>query len=253
MNICVVLPCFKVQNKIYSVYKKLIKLKINKIIFVDDCCPQKSIKFLSDKINYKNNKKIQFVYLKKNLGVGGATLTGFNLALKQGYDVVIKFDSDNQHFISDLKNLIKKLKMKNVYFCKGYRSLNIKKTIKTGMPLIRIFGAIMLTYITRIITQNYKVRDVTNGLLGLKTKILKNIKINKIKKNYFFEQDLIFHLSLNKIKIDQIETRVLYANEKSNLSEYKVLIPFIMYHSQNILISLLFKFRKLIKLKFFFK
>jgi len=58
---------------------------------------------------------------------------------------------------------------------------------------------------------------------------------------------------LNKIKIDQIETKVLYANEKSNLSEYKVLIPFIMYHSQNILISLLFKFRKLIKLKFFFK
>ena len=244
MNICVVLPCFKVKSKIYLVYKKLIKLKINKLIFVDDNCPQKSVKYLSNKINHKNNKKIQFLYLKKNLGVGGATLAGFNLALKQGYDIAIKFDSDNQHFTDDLINIIAKLKMKNVFFCKGYRSLDIKKTIKTKMPLLRIFGAIILTFITRVITQNYKLKDVTNGLLGLKTKILKNMKTNKIKKNYFFEQDLIFHLCLKKIKIDQIETKVLYANEKSNLNIYKILIPFIFYHLQNILNIFLYKFQK---------
>ena len=119
MNICVVLPCFKVKSKIYLVYKKLIKLKINKLIFVDDNCPQKSVKYLSNKINHKNNKKIQFLYLKKNLGVGGATLAGFNLALKQGYDIAIKFDSDNQHFTDDLINIIAKLKMKNVFFLQG--------------------------------------------------------------------------------------------------------------------------------------
>ena len=244
MNVCVVLPCFKVKNKIYLVYKKLIKLKIDKLIFVDDQCPQMSVKYLSDKINHKNKKKIQFLYLKKNLGVGGATLVGFKLALKQGYDIVIKFDSDNQHFTYDLKKIIKKLMMKNVLFCKGYRCLDIKRTIKSRMPLLRIFGAIVLTYITRVITQNYKLRDVTNGLLGLKTKTLKNIKINKIKKNYFFEQDLIFHLCLKKIKIEQIETKVLYANEKSNLNIHKILIPFIIYHLQNILNVFLFKFKK---------
>ena len=122
--------------------------------------------------------------------------------------------------------------------------MDIKKTIKTKMPLLRIFGAIILTFITRVITQNYKLKDVTNGLLGLKTKILKNMKTNKIKKNYFFEQDLIFHLCLKKIKIDQIETKVLYANEKSNLNIYKILIPFIFYHLQNILNIFLYKFQK---------
>ena len=102
----------------------------------------------------------------------------------------------------------------------------------------------MLTYITRLTTQNYKLRDVTNGLLGLKTKILKNIKSNKIKKNYFFEQDLLFHLCLNNVKIDQIETKVLYANEKSSLNEYKILIPFTIYHLKNIINLFLFKFIK---------
>ena len=232
-KVCVILPCYRVKHKIHTVYKKLIKTNVDCIMFVDDNCPQKSVKYLSSRIGL--NKKVKYIFLKKNLGVGGATLKGFISARNQGFDILIKFDSDNQHKIIDLLKIIKKLKEDNVSFCKGYRNLNLRDSFKRGMPLIRILGANCLTFISNITTMEFKTRDVTNGLFGMKSKILKKINLKNLKKNYFFEQDLIFHLSVKKIKIYQINSEVIYDDEISSMSAIKSIIPFLVYHFQNIL------------------
>jgi hypothetical protein len=231
-KVCVILPCYKVKHKIYQVYKKLIRIKIDKLIFVDDCCPENSVKYLKSKV--KKQKKIQFVYLNENNGVGGATLRGFSIAKNQGFDILLKFDADNQHRISDLKKIIKTLKKDKVLFCKGYRKLNLSSSRKRKMPLIRIVGTNALTVISRFTTQDYSLRDVTNGLFGLKSIIFRKLNLKKIKKNYFFEQDLIFQLCQRKIKIHQINSEVLYQNETSSLRILKIIIPFTIYHLQNI-------------------
>ncbi len=230
-KVCIILPCYKVKNKILTVYRKLKKKKLDCLIFVDDNCPEKSVSYLKSKI--KKNHKVKYIFLKKNLGVGGATLKGFEKARKSGFKIIVKFDADNQHKISDLTKIIKILKIKESEFCKGYRNLNFKASFKRRMPLIRIIGAISLTYISRFITKNSELKDVTNGLFGMKTKIFNTINLKNIKKNYFFEQDLIFRISLKNIKILQIKSEVTYGNEHSNLNELRSIIPFLFYHIQN--------------------
>ena len=230
-KVCVILPCYNVKNKIYTVYKKLITKKFDCLIFVDDNCPEKSVAYLKSKI--KKNKKIKFIFLKKNLGVGGATLKGFKLARDEGYQILIKFDSDNQHKVSDLSKIIKVLKNNDVIFCKGYRNLNFKASLKRKMPLIRILGANALTYISRLTTKNFNLKDVTNGLFGMKSDLLNIINLRKIRKNYFFEQDLIFRICKKKIKIFQVNSEVIYANENSSLNTLGSIIPFLIYHLQN--------------------
>ena len=230
-KVCIILPCYRVKSKILKVYNKLYKLKLDCLIFVDDKCPQKSLLYLKSKI--KKNKKTEFIFLKENLGVGGATLKGINLAVKKKYDIVIKFDSDDQHKVSDLIKIIKKLKNKNVNFCKGYRKLNLKASLKRNMPLIRILGANGLTFLSNITTSNYNIKDVTNGLFGLKTNTLKKININDLKKDYLFEQDLIFRACKANIKIHQINSEVIYSDEESSLSAFKSILPFFVYHIQN--------------------
>jgi dolichol-phosphate mannosyltransferase len=233
-KICVVLPSYKVRNTILKVYKKLKKIKkISLLIFVDDSCPQKSVSFLKSQI--KKDKKVIFIFLKKNLGVGGATLKGIELANKMKFDIITKFDADNQHRINDLKAVIKKLLRDDIYFCKGYRILTFKASLKRKMPLVRIIGASALTYMSNLTTGNFSVRDVTNGLLGLNSKILKIINFKSLKKNYFFEQDLIFRVSRKKIKIHQIKAEVIYNDEISSLNTLKSVIPFFIYHIQNFL------------------
>ena len=230
-KVCIVLPCYKVKNQIYSVYKKLITKKIDSLIFVDDKCPENSVNFLKTKI--KKNKKVKYIFLKKNLGVGGATLEGFKLAEKKKYDIIVKFDADDQHKITDLDKIINILKKNDNIFCKGYRNLNLKSSLKRKMPLIRIIGANALTLISKITTKNFKLKDVTNGLFGMSLKIYKFINLKNIKKNYFFEQDLIFRVCKSNIKIIQIRSEVIYGNEKSSLNELRSVIPFLFYHFKN--------------------
>ena len=230
-KVCIILPCYRVKHKIYTVYKKLIKTKIDCLIFVDDKCPQNSVKYLRSKT--KKNRKTQFIFLKKNLGVGGATLKGFKSAHYQGFDILIKFDADNQHKINDLLKIIKKLKQKNVDFCKGYRNLNLKNCLKRGMPMIRTIGANVLTFLSRITSKNSDLKDVTNGLFGMKSNILNKINIKNLKKDYFFEQDIIFRVCQKKIKVFQVNSEVVYNNENSSLSAFGVIIPFLINHIQN--------------------
>lgn len=230
-KVCIILPCYRVKNKVLTVYKKLIKKKIYCLIFVDDKCPEKSVSYLKSKI--KTNERVKFLFLKKNLGVGGATLEGFKFAQKQGGKILVKFDSDNQHKVSDLSKIIHILRKKEVTFCKGYRNLNFIASLKRNMPLIRILGASCLTYISRLTTKNFDLKDVTNGLFGMKSEILNVINLKQIKKNYFFEQDLIFKICRKKIKIFQVNSEVIYANEKSSLNTLGSIIPFLIYHIQN--------------------
>ena len=241
-KICVILPCYRVKHKIYTVYKKLIKKKIDCLIFVDDNCPDKSVSYLQSKI--KKNKKVKYIFLKKNCGVGGATLKGFRSAYNQGFEILIKFDADNQHKTIDLIKIIKKLSQQNVNFCKGYRNLTFKDSFKRKMPLIRIIGARALTFISRVNTNNFKLKDVTNGLFGMRSVILKKVNFYNLKKDYFFEQDLIFKLSLRKIKIHQINSEVTYGNETSSLNALNTIFPFLVCHSQNFLEKLRYKFMK---------
>ena len=44
-NICIVIPCYRVRHKILSVYNKIDFKVVDKVIIVDDCCPEKSGRF----------------------------------------------------------------------------------------------------------------------------------------------------------------------------------------------------------------
>ncbi len=48
-KICVVIPCFNVRNSIEKVIKKINFKLVNKVIIVDDCCPEKTGSYLIKK------------------------------------------------------------------------------------------------------------------------------------------------------------------------------------------------------------
>jgi len=89
-----VIPCYKVDKYIFNVLDKIPYEKIYKVILVDDGCPNKTGKIVKKKIN---NKKIKIIFLKKNLGVGGATKIAIKSAMKYQPDNIIKIDGDGQH------------------------------------------------------------------------------------------------------------------------------------------------------------
>jgi len=224
---CVVIPCYKVSNKILDVLNSKYLKIIDQIIIIDDKCPEKTGKMIKQK--FKDNQKIKVLFNKKNQGVGGATITGFRYALKNNFKVVIKIDGDGQHKLHILNKLILLLSRKTD-FCKGYRNLNFNSYLKHNMPFIRLLGAIGLTLLTRFNSGNYNIKDACHGLIGFKCYFLKKINLDKIKKNYLFEQDIIFEVIKSNGNIKHVRNEVIYNNETSSLNPLSSIIPFLFFH-----------------------
>ena len=235
-KVCIVIPCFNVAKEIENVIKKIDLKIIDKIFIVDDCCPQQTGIMLKKKIK---NKKINIIILKKNLGVGGATIFGFKKALRLGYDIIFKIDGDGQHDPGDIKKFLKHLLNSNNNYCKGSRFLNIRERKK--IPKIRYYGNIILTFFTKLNCKKYELTDAVNGFLAIKSSLLKKINLNKVSFDFFFEEDLLFYLSFHSIKIKEIPIKTIYYN-KSNLNPLKTVFPFFIKHIKNSLKRIIYEF-----------
>lgn len=229
---CVVIPCFNVIDRIEDVINKIDFKIIDKIFIIDDCCPQNTGKFLKKKIR---NNKIDISILKKNLGVGGATKYGFKKALNLGFDIIFKIDGDGQHDPKDIKKFLKPLVKTNVNFCKGSRFL--KKSEKQKIPLLRYIGNVILTLLTKLNCRKMNLTDAVNGYLAIKRSLLKKINLDKVSSNFFFEEDLLFHLSFHNLSIKEIPIKTIY-NGHSNLSPFKTILPFMFNHFKNFFIRI---------------
>lgn len=227
-KVCIVIPSYKVQKKILSVLRKIDYKYIDKVIVVDDFCPEHSGK-TAEKFN---NKKVEVIYCKFNQGVGGATIFGFKKALKEKFNIIFKLDGDGQHNPADIPKFLKEFKDKKVNFCKGTRFQNNHN--KKKIPTLRLFGNIILTRISRITCKNNDITDVVNGFLAIRSNLLKKLDTDKISKNFFFEEDLLFQISFFEKNIIEVPINTFYFG-KSNLNPIKTIIPFLINHVKNLL------------------
>jgi len=217
----IIIPCYNVKDQILKVIKKINLKDIYKVIIVDDFCPQKSGNYVEKKFN---NQKIKVIYAKKNLGVGGAFKLGLNFAKKYKPNQVIKIDGDGQHDPKFIKKFINYQKKYPNIMIKGRREMSI---FQTKIPFKRFIGNNLITYIIRFITKNSQLNDVVNGFISLPKNIFSKINFSTISSDFFFEQDLLIYISKKNFKVNEILISTKYFDQKSNLSEIKVILPFL--------------------------
>jgi len=217
----VIIPCYNVKDQILKVIEKIDLNKIHRVILVDDFCPQESGNFVKKEIR---NRKIKIIFSKKNLGVGGAFKLGLNFAKKYKPDQIIKIDGDGQHNPRLIEKFINNQKKYPNRMIKGRREMSF---FLTKIPIKRFIGNYVISLIIRFIIKNSKLNDVVNGFISLPKSIFSKINFRSISSDFFFEQDLIIYISKKKFKINEISISTKYFHEKSNLSEIKVILPFI--------------------------
>ena len=106
---------------------------------------------------------------------------------------------------------------------KGRREMSF---FLTKIPLKRFIGNYLITLVIRFITKNLQLNDVVNGFISLPKKIISKINFGSISSDFFFEQDLLIYISKKNFKINEIPISTKYFDQKSNLSEIKVILPF---------------------------
>ena len=219
-KIIIVIPCFKVKDKIMKVISNIPDW-IYRVICVDDKCPEGTGQFIKDKIT---DKRVLLIFNEKNLGVGGASIVGFKYAKELGADLIVKVDGDDQMDLSLLNRFIDPIISNQADFTKGNRFTKFVDYLE--MPFLRKFGNISLSFFNRFSSGYWNLFDTTNGYLCFNSKIIEFLPLEKLSKDYFFESDLLNWLYIIRAKVKDIPTRSIYNNEKSNINLFSVLIKF---------------------------
>ena len=220
-SIAVVIPCYKVEKHIQKVVTEIPDY-VTSIILVNDGSPDKTGEILDQLA--KENAKITVLHHSKNQGVGGSMITGFEEAVKQNQEIVIKIDGDGQMSISYFDKMLYAVFEEKYNFVKGNRFFDRKMLHK--MPAIRRIGNLGMSFLIKIASGYWNVFDPTNGFFCIHTSLLKRIDFNRLSKRFFFESSLLIELYYTGAKIKDIAMPAIYANEKSNLSIWKTFFSF---------------------------
>jgi polyprenyl-phospho-N-acetylgalactosaminyl synthase len=94
-----------------------------------------------------------------NLGQGAALKTGIDYALAQGADILVTFDADGQHRVSDIPVMVDVLVRERADFALGSRFLNQSPTTPITRRVL-LWGATLFTRVTT----GLRLTDTHNGL-----------------------------------------------------------------------------------------
>jgi glycosyltransferase involved in cell wall biosynthesis len=236
MSIAVVIPSFRVTDHILEVLAN-IGPEVERIYVIDDACPDKSGEFVE---KHSKDKRVQVLFHETNQGVGGAVVTGYKAALADNMDVVVKVDGDGQMDPGLILTIAKPVLEGNADYSKGNRFDSLENLF--SMPKTRIFGNAVLSLWSKLSSGYWNITDPTNGFTAIHRKALEAIQLDKLRKTYFFESDLLFRLSIVNAVVMDVPMVSVYGNEKSNLKIRKVIFEFPWRHTVNLQKRLFYKY-----------
>ena len=202
MKIAIGLPAFNEGKNIASIIAQL-KKKYALIIVCDDG----SSDFTS--IIAEEMGAIVIKH-KKNLGYGAAIRSLFLKAQELDCDILVTFDSDGQHKISDIESVIQPIENKQANIVIGSRFLG---NIEGDVPSYRKLGIKAITNLVNSNTGN-KITDSQSGFRGYDKTTLE--KIIPSDSGMGVSTEILIKANKHNFKIIEIPITILYQEEISS-------------------------------------
>ena len=219
-TLAVVVPCYRVREKIFCVVESLLEVA-DFVIAVDDACPEHSGAYLQEALPHP---KLTVLFHEKNQGVGGAIVTGFQEALRLNADIIVKMDGDGQMDVRYLSRLIAPLAKGRADFAKGNRFFDLHAL--QSMPFVRRVGNLGLTLLTKAASGYWNISDPTNGYLAIRKDALELVNLHLLDRRYFFEISLLIQLNVIRALAVDIPIPAKYEDEQSSLSPLRIFFSF---------------------------
>lgn len=226
-TVAVVIPSYRVTAHVLKVIER-IGPEVTFIYVVDDACPDASGDFVQE---HCRDVRVRVLRHAQNRGVGGAVKTGYQQALADDADVVVKVDGDGQMDPQLIAQFARPLLTGQADYAKGNRFYDLEHIRR--MPGLRLFGNAILSFAAKLSTGYWNVFDVTNGYTAVHAKVLRRLPLDKISDRYFFETDMLFRLNTVRAVAVDIPMDAVYGDENSHLKISQIFWEFGAKHLQN--------------------
>ena len=219
LKVAVVMPCYNEGNLIAGVIHGVPPL-VDRIFVIDDCSTDDTAAAASA----AGDPRVRVIRHTINQGVGGATATGFRAALEEDADLVIKIDGDGQMDPANLPALLNPITREGCQYSKGNRFLHSSELRQ--MPVPRLLGNFAMTFLTKLASGYWHIFDPQNGYLAIRTDTLRHLDIDRLAKDFFFENDMLIHLNILNARVRDVAIPAHYGNEESSLRINRILLTF---------------------------
>ena len=218
----IILPAYNEETRIRPVIEEIAKKGYNMVI-VNDGSSDNTLKVIQD-VQKHYPKQIYIYSHIINRGVGVAMQTGFDAVLKYNPKYIVNMDSDGQHSVEDLENVLKPLITGEAKAVIGVRPLK-------DMPFTRNFANSIMNLLTKIF---YKVdvSDSQTGFRAITIDALKKININA--RGYLISSEFIREVNDNNIPFAEVPIKTIYTPETqakgtNGVEALKILIQMIRH------------------------
>ncbi len=219
-HIAVIIPCYRVKNHVLAVIQR-IGAEVQTIYVIDDACPEQSGQWV---LQHNTDARVVVLHHAINKGVGGAVITGYTAALANGADIMVKIDGDGQMDPALLPKIIRPIVLGEADYSKGNRFYSLWSVRQ--MPRMRLFGNAALSFLTKASSGYWHIFDPSNGYTAVHRVALQHINLKHVQQRYFFETDMLIHLSNVHAVVRDVPMEAQYGHEVSGLKISKILWPF---------------------------
>lgn len=195
MKILIAMPAYNEEKVIKKTIDQVFAAGYKDVLVINDGSTDKTL----DEI--KKTKAI-FASHFKNLGLGVAIRTALKFARLKNYDVLVTFDSDGQHSVSDIKNVISFIKEKSADVVVGTRNFQ-----KANISWIRKLILFLSNVYTWMLFGFYS-KDSQSGFRAFSKKAIKTINLKS--EQMEVSSEIFREISKNNLKYKETPIQVIY-------------------------------------------
>lgn len=208
MELAIVIPSYKPDDKCRAVIDELIASQFSRIIVVDDGGEEEYASFFT---KLKAFKEVTVLHHAKNQGKGRALKTAFHYILNEDIPVdgVITIDADGQHLLSDMQKVAEQMRETPDAVVLGARDFTQK-----DVPFRSRFGNRFTRLLFRLSTGTV-LTDTQTGLRGLPVQHLP-LMLEIKGERFEYEMNVLGSLKRNEIPIEEVEIETVYLDENKS-------------------------------------
>jgi glycosyltransferase involved in cell wall biosynthesis len=215
-RIAALVPAFNEVAHVGTVVSTMPDL-VDHIIVVDDC----STDGTSEAALASGDPRVILIRHDSNQGLGATLIDAHKEAMRIEADISVVMAGDAQMDPYYLPALLDPIIEDGYDFTKGNRFFS--SVSWKGMPKHRVFGNIVLTFLTKLATGYWDIFDPQNGYTAISREAQLGVDWDTVARDYSFENDVLAQLGLSDCRVKDVHIPAVYGEEVSDIKLHAVI------------------------------
>jgi glycosyltransferase involved in cell wall biosynthesis len=211
-TIAVVIPAYNEEKKIGRTIAAVPE-RATRIYVVNDASTDETVAVIQECA--QRDPRVVLVDMKKNVGVGGAIVAGYEQVIASGEDIAVVMAGDGQMDPADFDSVVEPVESGICDYAKGNRFIGHQSQI-SEIPKHRLFGNLMLSVLTKIASGYWHISDSQSGYTAINRAALLAVDWSQCYPRYGCPNDYLVRLNIANMRVADVPIRAVYGPEWSS-------------------------------------